>query len=180
MKIYTKTGDDGTTGRFGGCRVNKNHPIVETYGTVDELNSILGLAQSLQPPSYIHKKLQRIQNELFEIGSDLSFPAGKNHELVKRIDSHYTQRLEPEIDDMIQQLSPLKEFILPGGTQLCATLHLARTVCRRAERSCIASMEVESVNPEIIRYLNRLSDWLFCLARFANHMEKLQDVVWKK
>jgi cob(I)alamin adenosyltransferase len=180
MKIYTKTGDDGTTGRFGGCRVNKNHPVVETYGTVDELNSILGIVQSLEPPPSIHAKLQRIQNELFEIGADLSFPASEENKMVKRITPEYAQRLEPEIDEMIAEIPPLKEFILPGGTQISATLHHARTVCRRAERSCMAAQEVEKLNPEIIRYLNRLSDWLFCLARFANHIVKVQDVVWKK
>jgi len=180
MKIYTKTGDDGTTGRFGGCRVNKNHPIVETYGTVDELNSILGVVQSLNPHAFIREKLQRIQNELFEIGADLSFPAGEKSEHVKRITPQYTQRLEPEIDEMTGTIPPLKEFILPGGTQVSAVLHHARTVCRRAERSCMAAQESEAVNPEIIKYLNRLSDWLFCLARFANHMDKVQDVVWKK
>lgn len=100
--------------------------------------------------------------------------------MVKRITPEYAQRLEPEIDEMIAEIPPLKEFILPGGTQISATLHHARTVCRRAERSCMAAQEVEKLNPEIIRYLNRLSDWLFCLARFANHIVKVQDVVWKK
>jgi cob(I)alamin adenosyltransferase len=180
MKIYTKTGDDGSTGLFGGCRVNKNHPIVETYGTVDELNSVLGIAQSLQPPTLIQTKLERLQNELFEVGADLSLPWKEKHELVHRIDAPYIERLEVEIDEMIAVIPPLKEFILPGGTQISATLHHARTVCRRAERSCMAALEIESLNPEIIRYLNRLSDWLFCLARFANYTVKVQDVVWKK
>ncbi|MEZ4845493.1 MAG: cob(I)yrinic acid a,c-diamide adenosyltransferase [Bdellovibrionota bacterium] len=180
MKIYTKTGDDGSTGLFGGCRVNKNHPIVETYGTVDELNSVLGIAQSLNPPVSIATKLERIQNELFEVGADLSLPWKDKHELVKRIDESYSQRLEPEIDEMVKQLPPLKEFILPGGSALAAHLHFARTVCRRGERACRHAQETDGVNPEIIKYLNRLSDWLFCLARFANHMLKIQDTVWKK
>ena len=180
MKIYTKTGDDGTTGLFGGCRVNKNHPIVETYGTVDELNSVLGIAQSLEPVDYISTKLTRIQNELFEVGADLSLPWKEKHELVNRIDGTYSQRLEPEIDEMVKELPPLKEFILPGGSQLAANLHFARTVCRRGDRACRHAQETDGVNPEIIKYLNRLSDWLFCLARFANHSLKVQDTVWKK
>ncbi|MCC7460676.1 MAG: cob(I)yrinic acid a,c-diamide adenosyltransferase [Proteobacteria bacterium] len=180
MKIYTKTGDDGSTGLFGGCRVNKNHPIVETYGTVDELNSVLGIAQSLKPVDYISTKLQRIQNELFEVGADLSLPWKEKHELVHRIDAPYLDRLEKEIDEMVIALPPLKEFILPGGSQLAASLHHARTVCRRGERACRQAQETDGVNPEIIKYLNRLSDWLFCLARFANHSLKVQDTVWKK
>jgi cob(I)alamin adenosyltransferase len=180
MKIYTKTGDDGSTGLFGGCRVNKNHPIVETYGTVDELNSVLGIAQSLQPPTLIQTKLERLQNELFEVGADLSLPWKEKHELVHRIDAPYIERLEVEIDEMVKQLPPLTQFILPGGSQLAATLHQARTICRRAERACQHAQETEGANPEIIKYLNRLSDWLFCLARFANHSLKVQDTVWKK
>lgn len=179
-KIYTKTGDDGTTGLFGGCRVNKHHPTVETYGTVDELNSVLGMIQSLKPHSSIQTKLQRIQNELFEVGADLSLPWKEKSELVKRIDGPYIQRLEQEIDDMVREIPPLTQFILPGGTQVSASLHMARTVCRRGERACLHAHETVGVNPEIIRYLNRLSDWLFCLARFANHVEKVQDTIWKK
>ena len=179
-KIYTKTGDDGTTGLFGGCRVNKHHPVVETYGTVDELNSILGMVQSEPTETSIQKKLERIQNELFEIGADLSLPWKENHELVKRIGPVYTERLEKEIDDMTQILPALTQFILPGGSKASATLHFARTVCRRAERASQYAQESHGVNPEIIKYLNRLSDWLFCLARFANHTLNVKDTVWTR
>lgn len=179
-KIYTKTGDDGTTGLFGGCRVNKHHPIVETYGTVDELNSVLGVVQSLNPVTSISEKLQRIQNELFEVGADLSLPWKEKHDLVHRIDAPYIDRLEKEIDEMVRELPPLTQFILPGGTQVSASLHHARTVCRRGERACRHAQETDGVNPEIIKYLNRLSDWLFCLARFANHMDKVPDIVWNR
>lgn len=153
---------------------------METYGTVDELNSILGITQSLNPPLFIQTKLVRIQNELFEVGADLSLPWKEKHDLVHRIDAPYIERLEKEIDEMVKDLPPLKQFILPGGTQVSASLHHARTVCRRGERNCRSAQETNGVNPEIIKYLNRLSDWLFCLARFANHMMKTQDTVWKK
>lgn len=179
-KIYTKTGDDGTTGLFGGCRVNKHHPVVETYGTVDELNSILGIAQTEEPSPEIGNKLNRIQNELFEVGADLSLPWQEKHNAVHRIDSPYILRLEKEIDDMVHILPPLTQFILPGGSKLSATLHFARTVCRRAERNCRHAQDTHGTNPEIIRYLNRLSDWLFCLARLANFSIHVEDKVWKK
>lgn len=180
MKIYTKTGDDGTTGLFGGGRVHKHHPVIETYGTVDELNSLLGVVQTLAPQEPIRGWIHRIQNELFNVGADLSLPIEQNHSLIERISANYTLRLEAEIDEMEAQLKPLEAFILPGGSKVSAYLHLARTVCRRAERACDTTQSTSPINPEILRYLNRLSDWLFCLARFANQLEHIEDVKWKK
>lgn len=154
--------------------------MVETYGTVDELNSILGIAQTETPPQDIEMKLSRIQNELFEVGADLSLPWPEKHDAVHRIHSPYVERLEKEIDEMVSKLPPLTQFILPGGSKLSAFLHFARTVCRRAERNCRQAQDTHGVNPEIIRYLNRLSDWLFCLARLANFSNHVQDRAWKK
>ncbi len=169
------------TALLGGDRVDKHHPLVTAYGTVDELNSIIGIAQSSQPYSSIPEKLHRIQNELFDVGADLSLPMAKQNKNVTRISNEYTQKLETEIDEFENMLPPLTQFILPGGTQVSSLLHFARTVCRRAERSCmIANEEVGGINPEIIKYLNRLSDWLFCMARFANHIANVKDIPWEK
>lgn len=180
MKIYTKTGDKGMTALLGGDRVDKHHPLVTAYGTVDELNSIIGMAQSSGAYSSIPAKLSRIQNELFDVGADLSLPTAKQNKNVTRITSDYTNKLETEIDEIENQLEPLTQFILPGGTHVASLLHFARTVCRRAERACMIANEGSPINPEIIKYLNRLSDWLFCMARFANHIANVKDIPWEK
>lgn len=182
-KIYTKTGDNGTTGLVGGSRRAKYDLRVEAYGAVDEANSMIGIARchTRSKPSY-DAALKRIQHDLFDLGADLATPpdrdkkTGKNAPL--RMVSSQVVRLEKEIDAFNKKLSPLNSFVLPGGTDLAATLHLARTVVRRAERVTCALAEKESVNPFAIQYLNRLSDFLFVLARVANANGK-KDVLWQ-
>ena len=179
-RIYTKTGDDGTTGLGDGTRVPKHHPRVEAYGTVDELSSVLGLciAHGLENPYRAY--LVDIQNDLFDVGADLCVPGEKGDRL--RITPLYTKKLEEIIDKENEPLDPLRSFILPGGTPQSAWLHVARNVCRRAER-CVTELmaldgERERVNTEVLRYLNRLSDLLFVLSRVLNGQGKL-DVLWK-
>ena len=181
MKIYTKTGDDGTTGLSGGLRVFKNHPLIEAYGTVDEINALIGLAIATSPESPLKMKLIRIQHELFKIGADLSLPWGKTIASISRIDASLTQTLESEIDECEKTLTPLTQFILPGGSILSAHLHLARTIARRAERLLVeAQNNNTSINPAIAIYLNRLSDWFFCMARLANMQDNISDTPWIK
>src|SRR4051812_12281799 len=171
MKIYTKTGDDGETGLFGGPRVGKDHPRIEAYGTVDELNAVLGLVRTASPPAEIDSLLARVQNELFDLGAELATPDPKSRG-TNLIDSERIQALEAAIDQFEIGLEPLKTFILPGGTSAAAWLHLARTVCRRAERLVVALSRDshENVSNATVIYLNRLSDLLFVLARAANHL----------
>jgi cob(I)alamin adenosyltransferase len=169
MKIYTKTGDQGETGLFGGPRVRKDTPRIEAYGTVDELNSVLGVVRSMLEPGEIDRLLERIQNELFSLGAQLATPHPTTHQ-TDLIGSAQISALEAAIDQFQAGLEPLKQFILPGGTPAAAQLHLARTVCRRAERRLI-TLVFESAEPiasELVVYLNRLSDLLFVLAREAN------------
>ena len=177
-RIYTRTGDDGTTGLGDGSRRAKHDLRVTAYGTVDETNCALGLAlvQPLVPR--IAEKLRAVQNDLFDVGSDLCVPGPAGEKL--RILPLYTERLERWIDEENAALQPLRSFVLPGGTAAAAHLHLARTVCRRAERlvSELTESEPELVNPEVLRYLNRLSDLLFVLARVANDGGR-GDVLWK-
>lgn len=168
MKIYTRTGDEGETSLFSGGRVRKDHLRVEAYGTVDELNSLLGLARAETLPDLAQQRLERIQNELFIIGADLATPMESSPAWLKRLPMDVIEPLEIEIDEMTLELPALKNFILPGGTRAAATIHVARTVCRRAERLTIRLKSEESLNPAIIVYLNRLSDWLFTLARWIN------------
>ncbi|KXK15684.1 MAG: ATP/cobalamin adenosyltransferase [Chloroflexi bacterium OLB15] len=168
MKIYTRTGDEGETSLFSGGRVRKDHLRVEAYGTVDELNSLLGLARAETLPDLAQQRLERIQNELFVIGADLATPMESSPAWLKRLTMDVIEPLEIEIDEMTLELPALKNFILPGGTRAAATIHVARTVCRRAERLTIRLKSEESLNPAIIVYLNRLSDWLFTLARWIN------------
>ncbi len=168
MKIYTRTGDEGETSLFSGGRVRKDHLRVEAYGTTDELNSVLGLARSETMPDEAQQWLERIQNELFVIGADLATPMDSSPGWLQRLSTGTIEPLENEIDRMTLELPPLKNFILPGGTRAAATIHLARTVCRRAERLAVSLAADEPVNPAIIIYLNRLSDWLFTLARWVN------------
>lgn len=170
VRIYTRTGDDGTTGLIGGKRVSKDHLRIEAYGSVDELNALLGVVQSYSLPKRVERILQRIQDDLFTIGADLAVPAGvdRNDYKVPGVADADITALESEIDACEQRLEPLRKFILPGGTTAAALLHLARTVARRAERHCVSLTRAENVDPQILRYLNRLSDLCFVLARFVN------------
>jgi cob(I)alamin adenosyltransferase len=180
MKIYTKKGDSGKTSLFGGKRVLKSSLRIDAYGTVDELNSILGLALSYSPDSRTADLLNELQNQLFVLGADLATPADVKKQ-IRRITVRDIEKLENYIDELDELLPPLKNFILPGGSSCGAAIHLARTVCRRAERSAVACRESDEkpVTDETIIYLNRLSDLLFVLARFANQQGGREETVWK-
>jgi cob(I)alamin adenosyltransferase len=186
MKIYTKTGDDGSTGLFGGQRVSKSSARVDAYGTVDELNSVLGLARaalSNTPAADLDPLLCDIQSALFTLGADLATPLpppdAKDRALIDRIQATDVATLEAAIDAHDATLPPLRAFILPGGSHPAAWLHLARTTCRRAERLCVSLSASEDLGPFIVQYLNRLSDLLFVLARAANHLLSVPDVPWQ-
>lgn len=178
MKIYTRTGDDGTTMLFGGPRVPKYHLRVEAYGTVDELNSALGLARTLQPQPDSEDWLRTIQQHLFYIGSDLATPLDAKTDHIVRLDKDATLWLEKAIDGIDKDLPPLKQFILPGGAPTAAQIHVARTICRRAERVVSALVESEPVGDYVLPYLNRLSDFLFMLARWENFKAGIPDEKW--
>jgi cob(I)alamin adenosyltransferase len=179
-KIYTRTGDAGETGLGDGSRVPKHALRVAAYGTVDELNATLGLAR-LHAAGDLAARIERVQNDLFDLGADLCTPDFENDATARhprlRIVAAQVVRLETEIDALNAPLAPLRSFVLPGGTSLAAHLHLARTVCRRAERLAVELAGRETVNPEAVRYLNRLSDWLFVVGRVAND-NGLADVLW--
>jgi cob(I)alamin adenosyltransferase len=181
MKIYTKTGDEGDTVLFGGPRVSKRDPRIEAYGEVDELNAVLGLARASPLPQEFDALVGRIQHELFAVGAELATPDPAKHNTVLIGQSHVTA-LEQAIDHFDAGLAPLKQFILPGGTPGAAALHVARTVCRRAERRVVALSQQrgETISPRLIVYLNRLSDLLFVLARAANAAAGVPDVAWQK
>jgi cob(I)alamin adenosyltransferase len=174
-RIYTKRGDAGETHLGDMSRVSKLHPRVEAYGTVDELNSMLGVTL-LQPglPANVEAWLRRMQNDLLDLGADLSVPAGGDRERL-RITAEYTEWLEQACDEANATLPRLRSFVIPGGTPAAAHLHLCRTVCRRAERRALA---VEDANPETVRYLNRLSDLLFILARAVNEQDEGSEPLW--
>ena len=177
-RIYTKGGDKGETSLGGGGRVAKHDPRVASYGEVDEANACIGLAR-LHCGGELDEMLGRIQNDLFDLGADLATPEAENPKHPPlRVTSEQVARLEREIDRINADLSPLKSFVLPGGTPASAYLHLARTVTRRAERRMTELIEREPVNPEALRYINRLSDLLFVLARHANE-GGAEDVLWK-
>ena len=164
-RIYTRLGDDGETHLGDMSRVGKTHPRIETYGTVDELNSQIGVALALESlPDGFSAWLKRIQNDLFDVGADISVPGDDTNERL-RVIPEQTKWLEARCDEVNSELAPLKSFILPGGSQAAAQLHVCRTVCRRAERLAVSC---EGISPEVVRYLNRLSDLLFILARAAN------------
>lgn len=181
MKIYTRTGDAGTTALFGGGRVSKDHPRIAAYGTVDEANSLIGLAladlHDEPDAETLAELLVQIQGELFELGADLATPADAKA-AAPRVTEEHIDRLETAIDRLEADLAPLKQFILPGGTRAAATLHVARTVCRRAERYAVSAHEVSPLSPLALRYLNRLSDLLFVAARWANATAGRSDTVW--
>ena len=179
MKIYTKAGDAGMTGLLGAGRFAKDDPRIEAYGTVDELNAALGVARAARPDPDADARLARVQDDLFVVGSALADPdpSGPFHRAVK---PEHASALEAGIDDLETELEPLRQFILPGGSPAAASIHLARTVCRRAERQVVrlAHQPDESVPAEVIVYLNRLSDFLFVLARAVNRRAGIADVPW--
>jgi cob(I)alamin adenosyltransferase len=174
-KIYTRTGDDGTTGLANGERIDKADPRVAAFGDVDETNSALGLLLT-EPdvPAAIGTTLARIQHELFEIGAELSLPG------YRQITAEHVRRLERDLDELNATLPPLEEFVLPGGNHAAATCHLARTICRRAERSAWAANTLIVLNPELLRYLNRLSDLLFVMARTLARRNGGQETLWRR
>ncbi len=177
-RIYTRTGDKGKTGLFSGERVEKDDVRVRAYGSVDELNSILGWCLVLAKQDWLSDLLQKIQNQLFILGADLATPPiGKWAEKVKRIDEAYIEFIEKYIDKIEKELPPLKDFILPGGSELAARIHIARVVCRRAERDAVRALRERRVNPMTIQYLNRLSDLFFVMARYINQQEKVAERV---
>ncbi len=178
-KIYTKTGDKGKTALGDGSRVSKTSARVEAYGTVDELNSIVGLAV-FQANGPLKDQLRAIQNDLFDLGADLCVPETKpentEYPPLRMVDNQ-VDRLEKEIDKVNKELTPLRSFVLPGGTLLASYLHQCRTVTRRAERLTVGIAGDEAINPAAIKYLNRLSDWFFVMARVSNNNGK-DDILW--
>ena len=181
MKVYTKTGDDGSTALFGGNRVSKTHPRIAAYGTVDETNSAIGMARAAlaDAPELAEADalLARVQNELFVLGGDLASPSETTYP-VPRIEASHVEGLERDIDTLTKDLPPLKHFVLPGGTRAAAALHLGRTVSRRAERLVVETAGLEEVSLDALHYLNRLSDFLFTLARWVNHASGVDEPVW--
>ncbi len=180
MKIYTKTGDRGDTGLFGGAdRVSKASLRVSAYGEIDELNSTLGLVLTEPFEPSVSTLLTHVQSRLFDVGAELATLPGSKVSLgIPLVDEAEVGQLESAIDAAEQELAPLKTFVLPGGSRAAAYLHLARTVCRRAERAMVALAAEEPVRPEALRYVNRLSDALFVFARLANHRAGIADVPW--
>ena len=180
MKIYTKTGDAGETGLFGGARVSKASLRVEAYGEVDELNSAVGWARVAVSESDLDGLLNRIQNDLFEVGAELGSTAERKHKgSMPLIEEAQVESLERAIDRYEEGPPPLTSFVLPGGSESAARFHLARCICRRAERSIVVLSSQEPIRGEILRYINRLSDLLFTLARHANHAAGVEDIPWK-
>ena len=180
-KIYTKTGDNGSTALIGGTRVPKSHLRIEAYGTVDELNSYVGLCKDLLTDEYNRNLLQEIQDRLFTVGSSLACDPVKEPKmrLPDLMETDITL-LENEMDRMNEQMTPMKFFILPGGHPTLSHLHIARCVCRRAERCCVRLQEEnDEVAPIVIKYLNRLSDYLFVLTRFTGHLLNVPEIAWK-
>ncbi len=178
-KVYTRTGDDGTTGLGGGQRVPKNSPRIEAYGTVDELSSNIGVALAVGVDESLREPLERIQNDLFHLGSDLCILESDKAKLkVPQIEQRHIDALEALMDELSKELPYLENFILPGGSLAAAQLHVARTVCRRAEREVIHLAGQEPVGAYGIKYLNRLSDTLFVMARYANKKSNIAEPLW--
>ncbi len=178
MRIYTRTGDDGTTGLLGRERVPKHDVRVEAYGSVDELNATLGVVRAHDGAGWFADMLPGIQATLFRVGAELATPDEKVLEKLDRVADTDIEQLERGIDRMEADLPPLTRFVIPAGTSLAAHLHLARTVCRRAERRVTALAARESIEPRIVRYLNRLADLLFVMARWSNHRAGSPEVTW--
>jgi len=179
MKIYTKTGDKGTTSLLGGTRVPKHHLRIEAYGTVDELNSVMGMLRELNEDGNSEKTIEEIQDRLFTVGSNLAMDPTKKAAKIPDLKEDDCVLLEKEIDRMNESLPDLKSFILPGGGMLSSWGHLARCVCRRAERLVSQLSETEEVDPMVLKYLNRLSDYLFVLARFFTQLSGSKEMAWK-
>ena len=181
MKIYTKTGDAGATGLIGGTRVNKDHPRIEAYGSVDELNAALGWARSQCEDEDLDLRLSRAQHELFAVGAELA-ASDPDRDGAKWIGRAHVESLEKSIDEYESELEPLSQFILPAGNSATAALHVARAICRRSERRVVtlSNLDGESVSSDLVIYLNRLGDLLFVLARIATARSGLRDVPWKK
>jgi cob(I)alamin adenosyltransferase len=173
-KIYTRTGDQGKTGLADGSRVDKFHSRIESLGNIDELNSIIGIVLTEKIPDDKRVILEKVQHDLFDIGGELSIP---NHIAINHKKIVF---LEKSLDKMNHELEPLKEFILPGGSKISSYCHLARTVCRRVERDLFKLAQTDKVNEASLKYINRLSDMLFVLARFLNKISQFDDVFWKK
>ncbi|NQX81686.1 MAG: cob(I)yrinic acid a,c-diamide adenosyltransferase [Flavobacteriaceae bacterium] len=185
MKIYTKTGDKGTTGLYGGTRVAKHNIRIEAYGTIDELNSYIGLIKDLINDDKISDILLRIQNELFTMGAMLATPEssktmrnGKERLNIEKVETDNVLFLEQTIDDMDKKLKPMTSFVLPGGHPTISHIHIARCICRRAERIIVRLSEEENIEKEILKYTNRLSDLLFVLSRFMSFSLKIDEIPW--
>lgn len=180
MKIYTRTGDKGETGLFGAGRASKASLRVDAYGDVDETNSHIGLVRSFEEDQKIAEILKSIQEDLFALGSDLATPLhSPARKSVPQITADDVKRLENTIDEIEVHNTPLRKFVLPAGSNTASLLHIARTVCRRAERKVVALKEEEAINEQCLVYLNRLADLLFVLARFANKRDEIRDVEWE-
>ena len=179
IKIYTKTGDDGTTGLNNGKRVSKATLRVSVYGTIDELNALIGLITTKNPPPVIAEVMQALNNMLFVAGSDVASPLNPAPRFeISRISNDDILWLEKLIDDYTSELPPLKNFILPGGTEISALLQLSRTVCRRAERLAVELSANEDLGPYLLKFLNRLSDFLFTAARYSNYLAGVDEIKW--
>jgi cob(I)alamin adenosyltransferase len=178
MKLYTRSGDDGSTGLHGGGRTTKDALRVETYGTVDELNAALGVAVSHCQHEELRTTLLRLQSRLFDLGADLCTPSDAPAKRQVRITEAHVSELESLIDTTTEKLPALANFILPGGTALAGHLHAARTVCRRAERRLVALARAEPVGENVVPYINRVGDLLFAMARRANQLAEVADVPW--
>ncbi len=179
MKIYTKTGDHGDTGLLGGKRISKDSLRIEAIGQVDELNATIGLASAHISMPQIQEMLNQIQQDLFTVGADLATPINIQKSTAIRLRPSKTQELESWIDKLQSKLPQLKNFILPGGSIPAAQIHLSRTICRRAERVIVSLNSKEKLNLALIPYLNRLSDFLFVLARYLNHHQKVKEEKWQ-
>jgi len=187
-KVYTRTGDRGTTRLAGGQVIPKDHPRLETYGTVDELNCIVGLSrafladlpETIPQGKFLDAELERIQHRLFDIGSILATAPGQTFPNMPEITASEVTHLEELIDHCQKDLKPLEEFILPGGGKVASFLHQARTVCRRAERRCVALAHQEAVQPELLQYINRLGDAFFVLSRWIAWAQKKPETLWKR
>ncbi len=179
-KVYTRTGDKGTTRLVGGTEVAKDHPRIEAYGTVDELNAVLGMVRSHPLPDRLDEQLAAVQDDLFNVGTDLATPEADRWEGMHRVGDEEVVRLETWIDSLNEELEPLTEFILPGGGPAGAALHLARTVCRRAERRVV---DLHGISPEQtpgpLRYLNRLSDYFFVASRWVAKESRVPETLWR-
>lgn len=179
FKIYTKTGDAGETSLYGGRRVPKDHIRIDTYGTLDELNAHIGLVRDQLQDKALLGGLKQIQDELFTLGAQLAADPNKENLSVPKISEHAVERLEKSIDSLSEKLPPLKNFILPGGHPLVSQCHLARCVCRRSERLAVALHHNEPIAEHILQYLNRLSDYLFVLARHIAQILDVEEVTWQ-